>query len=287
MRFAFAGIDFLGDVFQVLVEKGWEPVKLFTRPCDNIYDFNDVTVGRARALKLPIQMSRIRPADLSDLEASGCEALVVAGYPWLITGWEQHLRYAVNFHPSPLPVGRGPYPLFTAILDGAPHWGMSVHALSPTFDTGAIVAQDRFDLSPDETHDMLLAKCQMAAKRLAATLAADFPRLWSEATPQGEGSYWPRITQAQRTLDWTQDVADVLRTVRAFGSIEAIAQVGSTRLYVWQATGWVAAHRLTPGTLVHKHRRHLVMAVRDGLVQLTGWSALAPEVAREAGRSPR
>ena len=78
MRFAFAGIDFLGDVFQTLIDKGWEPVKLFTRPCDNVYDFNDVTVARARSLRLPVQTSRIRTADLAALKASGCEALVVA-----------------------------------------------------------------------------------------------------------------------------------------------------------------------------------------------------------------
>ena len=61
MRFAFAGIDFLGDVFETLLGQGWEPVKLFSRPCDRIYDFNDVTVARARALKIPVQLSRIRP----------------------------------------------------------------------------------------------------------------------------------------------------------------------------------------------------------------------------------
>jgi methionyl-tRNA formyltransferase len=38
MRFAFAGIDFLGDVFEALIAKGWEPVKLFSRPCDSVYD---------------------------------------------------------------------------------------------------------------------------------------------------------------------------------------------------------------------------------------------------------
>ncbi|HEY8383034.1 MAG TPA: formyltransferase family protein [Microvirga sp.] len=284
MRFAFAGIDFLGDVFQTLIERGWEPVKLFTRPCDNIYDFNDATVARARALRLPIQMSRIRPADLAGLKSLGCEALVVAGYPWLVKDWEPHVPYAVNFHPSPLPEGRGPYPLFQAILDGAPRWGMSVHALAPSFDTGPIVAQDLFDIAPDETHDTLLAKCQMAAKRLSITLAADLPRLWAEAKPQTGGSYWPRVTEAQRTLAFTGTVAEVLRTIRAFGSIETLAQVGGKRLYVWQASGWTEAHRFTPGTLVHKHRRHLVVAVRDGFVQITGWSSLAPESARDSGR---
>lgn len=282
MRFAFAGIDFLGDVFETLLAKGWEPVKLFSRPCDGIYDFNDVTVARARSLKIPVQMARLQPSDMAGLKASGCQALVVAGYPWLVRGWERYLPYALNFHPSPLPAGRGPYPLFQAILDEVSEWGVTAHALEPAFDTGPILAQTRFRLSPEETHDTLLAKCQMASQDVAAVLADSLPRLWQEARPQGAGSYWPRITQAQRTVDWNGNVRDVLRTLRAFGSIEAFAQIDSRYVYVWDAAGWQEQHRYRPGTLVHRHRKHLVIAARDGFVQVRGWSYYAPGPARGA-----
>jgi methionyl-tRNA formyltransferase len=280
MRFAFAGIDFLGDVFDTLIERGWQPVKLFSRPCDRLYDFNDVTVARARALKIPVQLTRMKPADLAALSALRCDALIVAGYPWLIGGWDAHLPYAVNFHPSPLPEGRGPYPLFQAILDRVPEWGMSAHVIDPTFDTGAIVAQRRFPLARDENHDLLLAKCQLAAKEIARSLADDLPRLWREAKPQGMGSYWPRVTAAQRNVDWTKNVDEVLRTIRAFGSIESFARIETRVVHVWEAAGWRQAHRQKPGTLVHRHRRHLVVAARDGFVQVTGWSAYPPGEAR-------
>jgi methionyl-tRNA formyltransferase len=282
MRFAFAGIDFLGDVFETLLAKGWEPVKLFSRPCDSIYDFNEVTLSRARGLRLPVQLSRIQPMDLASLKARKCDALIVAGYPWLIKGWEAYLPYAVNFHPSPLPFGRGPYPLFQAVLDAVPEWGVTAHALDPSFDTGPIVAQERFSLFPDEDHDTLLARCQMAAKRIAASLADDLPQLWAQAKPQGPGTYWPRMTQDQRTLDWSQGARQVLRTIRSFASIETFAQVDSRYIYVWEGNGWEEPHGYRPGTLVHKHRRHLVVAVRDGFVQLTGWSPYAPGEGRRS-----
>ncbi|MFC4173157.1 methionyl-tRNA formyltransferase [Microvirga sp. GCM10011540] len=277
MRFAFAGIDFLGDVFEALLAKGWEPVKLFSRPCDGIYDFNEVTIARARSYRVPIQMARISLADLASLRAMRCQALVVAGYPWLVKGWEPYLPYALNFHPSPLPVGRGPYPLFQAILEDREEWGVTAHVLEPSFDTGAIIAQERFPLSPNENHDLLLARCQMAARRIAGSLAEELPRLWAEAKPQGEGSYWPRMTQAERTLDWTKSVREVLRTMRTFGSIETFAKVDSRFIYVWEGGGWEERHGYKPGTLVHRHRRHLVVAVSDGFVQLTGWSPYAPK----------
>jgi len=280
MRFAFAGIDFLGDVFRALLDRGWTPLKLFSRPCDGVYDFNTVTSSWARAVGVPVQMSRIGPADLAGLNRLGCEVLVVAGYPWLIKGWERFIPYAINFHPSPLPEGRGPYPLFQAILEQRDSWGMTAHALAPAFDTGPIVAQRSFALSPVETHDTLLAKCQMAAKALADEITVDLPGLWRGASPQGPGSYWPRVAQVQRTLRWDAGVAEILRTIRAFGSIEVFAQVASTWTYVWQAEGWVESHRHRPGTLVHRHQRHLVIAARDGYILLTGWSAQAAEKRR-------
>lgn len=282
--FAFAGIDFLGGAFDAFVKAGWRPLKLFTRPCDGIYDSNDVIVARARRLKLPIQLSRIAEDDLRELAGQGCDALVVAGYPWLVTGWRGRISYALNLHPSPLPVGRGPYPLFRAVLDEFQTWGVTAHVLDERFDTGDVLASETFPLDPGESHETLLAKCQMACARLAGRVAADLPALWPAARPQDDGSYWPRATDADRTLDWTRPVPDILRRVRAFGAIETIARVNGKRLFVHAANGWIEPHRATPGSLVHAHRRHMVVAARDGYIQLTGWSPLSLAEARESGR---
>ncbi|WP_128563672.1 methionyl-tRNA formyltransferase [Methylobacterium crusticola] len=279
MKFAFAGIDFLGGVFEALATAGWQPIKLFTRPCDGIYDHNEMVVAQARRHRLPIQLSRIRAGDIEALSAEHGRdwVLVVAGYPWLITGWPGRVRYALNLHPSPLPDGRGPYPLFRAILDSYETWGVTAHVLAEEgFDTGDILAQDLFSLSAAETHETLLARCQMAALRLArGPIARELPARWRAAEPQGDGAYWPRVTDADRTLDFRQGVEDVLRRVRAFGAIETLARVGDTRMFVVAADGWTEPHRHAPGTVVHRHRRHLVVAARDGYVQITRWSTIS------------
>ncbi|KQS77552.1 formyl transferase [Methylobacterium sp. Leaf361] len=287
MKFAFAGIDFLGGVFEGLLDAGWTPVKLFTRPCDGVYDHNEVVVARARSLRLPIQLSRIRERDIEVLQAEHGRdwALVVAGYPWLIKGWKGRAAYGLNFHPSPLPTGRGPYPLFRAVLDRYETWGVTAHVLADGFDTGDILAQEIFALSPRESHETLLAKCQMAARRLAAgPLGRDLPNRWRRSEPQGDGSYWPRATDADRTLDFRQDVETVLRRVRAFGTVETIARLGDARVYVAEAQGWQERHAHTPGAVVHRHRRHVVVAALDGYVQLTRWSPVPLAEAGQIGR---
>ncbi|TVR11364.1 MAG: formyl transferase [Salinarimonadaceae bacterium] len=284
MRFAYAGIDMLGTAFDTLVAAGWTPVKLFTRPCDGIVDFNDRVVATAARFRTPIQLSRLMPQDFEGLAREGVECLVVAGYPWLVTGWKGVLPYALNIHPSPLPEGRGPYPLMRALLEDRRSWGVTAHVLAPAFDTGAIIAQENFDLDVNETHDSLLTRCQLAAGTLARRLSQDLPQAWENATPQGEGSYWPRTTDAERTLDWSKGVEHVLRTVRAFGSLETIARFGDSQVFVQAASGWRQAHDHAPGALVLAYQRHLTIAASDGYVTLTGWSTMSRQQTRAMGR---
>jgi methionyl-tRNA formyltransferase len=288
VKFAFAGIDFLGCVFEALAASGWQPIKLFTRPCDGIYDQNDAVVALARRHRVPIQLSRIRVADIEALSAEHGRdwALVVAGYPWLITGWPGRVRYALNIHPSPLPDGRGPYPLFRAVLDSYESWGVTAHVLAEEgFDTGDILAQDLFPLSAAETHETLLSRCQLAAMRLArGPIARELPARWRSAEPQGDGAYWPRVSDLDRTLDWRQPVEAILRRVRAFGTIETLARVNDNRIFVQEANGWTEAHRHAPGTVVHAYRRQIVVAARDGYVQITRWSSIALADADKTGR---
>lgn len=284
MRFAFVGTDLFCDAFDVLVRAGWQPLKLFTHTCDRLLTHHDRIVETASRLKLPIQLSRLGAADLAALGDAGCDALIVGGYRWRIPAWEQHLRYAVNLHPSLLPEARGPYPLYRAILDGATSWGATAHALAPEFDAGPILAQERFTLSPDETHDSLLARCQLGVRRLATRLADRLPALWADARPQGEGSYWPLPDEQARTIDWSAGVADALRRVRAFGSVEAVARLGTSRVLVRAAHGWTEAHEHRPGALVHAYGRHVVVAVADGYVQLVGWSPVSREDCLHMGR---
>ena len=288
MKFAFAGIDFLDSVFDGLTDAGWEPIKLFTRPCDGVYDHNEVVLARARQRRVPIQLSRLLPGDIDALhQAHGRDwALVVAGYPWRVTGWQGRLRYALNVHPSPLPTGRGPYPLFRAILDGHERWGVTAHVLAEDgFDTGDLLAHEDFPIGGRETHETLLVKCRLAARRLAAgPIAREIGERWRRAEPQGDGSYWKRVTDADRTLDFRRDVDEVLRCVRAFGAIETIARLGEARVYVAEAEGWRERHGHAPGTVVHRYRRLTVVAARDGYVQLTRWSPLPLTEAGQIGR---
>ena len=130
MRFAITCVDRYIGVLDALLAAGWTPVKLFTVPLHSPLDSNRLVFEKARSLGIPAQVSRLEKDDLEDLARRGCQALIVASYDWRIGDWRPYLPHAVNFHPSPLPVGRGPYPAVRAILDGFENWGVSCIAWS-------------------------------------------------------------------------------------------------------------------------------------------------------------
>ena len=274
MRFAITATDRYLEIFRTLVERGWTPLKVFTTAVDNRVHRNKAVIDFARALHLDVQISRLSDDNLRDLADKGCEALVVASYGWRIGDWRRHLRYAVNFHPSPLPRGRGPYPQPAAILEQAVTWGVACHKLEHRFDSGDVLQKCEFPLAPDEDFDSLDLKIQLTARRLCADVAAHFEEYWDAAVPQAGGSDHPMWSVEDRRLDFSQSVEQVLRRVRAFGPLECLAKIDSATLHVRRAVGWTELHSAPTGKVVYANGLSLVVAVADGFVGLTEWSLI-------------
>jgi methionyl-tRNA formyltransferase len=278
VRFAIATTDRYLDIFQGLVVRAWKPLKVFTCPVNNRLHSNSAVIDFARHLHVDVQISRLTDANLRELATMGCEALIVASYDWRIGDWRPYLKYAVNFHPAPLPRWRGAYPVPAAILEQATSWGVTCHKVEPEFDSGDILKASEFPLAPDEDHDSLKLRTERAASRLAADVAEHFVAYWSAAAAQtGRSRYYPKWTEAERRLDFTQSVASILRRVRAFGPLECLASVNNTVLFVRRAVGWAEAHELTPGTVAHVNSLSIVVAVADGYIGLTEWTLINPD----------
>jgi methionyl-tRNA formyltransferase len=277
MRFAITATDRYLGVFHALLERGWSAVKVFTTPVDGRLHHHGAVIALAQELGVPVQISRLTAEDISGLAAAGCEALIVASYRWRIPEWHGQLRYAVNFHPSPLPVGRGPYPVPAAILQQATHWGVSCHKLERDFDSGDLLQVHQFPLDAGEDHDSLDLKLQLAARRLAGDIAEHFVPYWDGAVPQGEGSYCPPWTLEDRRLDFEQTVAQILRRVRAFGRMECFADLNGARLFVRRAVGWQESHGARSGAIVHWNSLAMVVSAADGYIGLTEWSLIDPD----------
>ena len=238
MRFAITACDSSLGVFNGFLKAGWEPVKLFSFSTQGSLDSNHMAMELAQSKRINVQLSRMTEDDLRDLGESGCDVLIVAGYKWRIGDWRPYLKYAVNFHPSPLPEARGPYPIVRAILENRKSWAVTCHQLAPDFDTGDILAAETFQLNDSECHESLSLKIQMASVRLADRVANNFLALWNQAIPQGTGNYWPNLRQEELTINFSDSVDTIMRHDPGLGFARELG------LYQWsldlcQTRGWL------------------------------------------------
>ncbi|MFI4939853.1 MAG: formyltransferase family protein [Burkholderiales bacterium] len=281
MRFAITGCDRYLNVFEEFLRAGWEPVKLFSVPATNLLDANSRITRMAERRGMDVQLSRMKEEDLRDLRDRGCEALIVASYNWRIGNWFPYFNYAVNFHPSPLPLARGPYPMVRAILEDRRSWAVTCHKLEPEFDSGDILDAESFDLHAQECHESLNLKLQMASGRLARRVAKNFSSLWEQAQPQGPGEYWPCFTVQERSVDFADPVEAILRRIRAFGSLECYAVANGEQIYIRRAIGWTEPHNNQPNTVAHVDNHTMVIAAKDGYIALLEWGLIPAPASQE------
>ena len=275
MNFAIATNDGYQCVLEAFLGAGWDLQKLFVSP-ESWMSSNKQVIARALELGANVQHSPITSYDLTDLGQRGCATLIIAAYDWKIPGWRPDLKYAVNFHPSPLPEGRGPYPLVRAILEGRSSWAVTCHLLNERFDEGDILDAEYFDIDSDECHESLRLKTQMAAGRLAGRVVKEFEVLCNSTKPQGPGSYWVRWSEQDRTIDFTQPIEVIMRQIRAFGDLECVATINEAKVYIHRAKGWHAFHSARTGAVVHASNLALVVAAGDGFIAITEWSFNPP-----------
>ena len=94
------------------------------------------------------------------IDASGAEAVVLAGFMRVLTG-EFVQRYTgrmLNIHPSLLPLYRGLRTHQRALDDGQATHGASVHFVTPELDGGPVIKQGRIRIGPEDTADSLAAR---------------------------------------------------------------------------------------------------------------------------------
>ena len=75
-------------------------------------------------------------------------------------------RGVINLHGAPLPEMRGSMCECAAILEGASHFGASLHLMDGGVDTGAILCVERFEIAPDATAGALLREANCKGLKL-------------------------------------------------------------------------------------------------------------------------
>ena len=212
------------------------------------------------------------------------DLIISGGFPWRIPADVLALPRlgAINFHDALLPRHRGPNATGWAFRMGDAETGLTIHRLTPEFDTGPVLAQARVPITDDDNSSTLIAKLvdrapellRQALERVARGEEGDLQDE-SQATEAG------LFEDTWRIIDWSQPAWTIHNQVRgwvgfrdipagALGEIDGeTLQITKTRLV---ADGPTKQGPAPPGTVVRRDGGALVVQCGDGAIEILTWT---------------
>lgn len=176
----------------------------------------------ARDMAIPVfQPHSLRPEVVrQELAALQPEVIVVAAYGKLLPPEALAIppHGCLNLHPSLLPKYRGPSPVATAIMEGAPTSGVTLMLLDAGMDSGPILAQREWALTGLETAADLTDTLFGLGTQLLRDSLAPWVSGQLAAQPQDDtqATLTRKLERADGIADWRQSAAVLERRGRAF-----------------------------------------------------------------------
>lgn len=182
----------------------------------------------------------------------------------------------IIIHPGP--VGdRGPSALDYAIMDRAPVWGVTALQATRKFDSGPVWAHREFPMPAEPIRKSALYNGPVADAAIAcilevidkATDSGYVPTpLEAIGRPVPGTRSRPAMTQQIRAFSWSDPAAEIVRHIRAAdGSPGVRTQINGRKVHAFDAhLGDKLAAAITPGTVIGRHRNHLLVAAGDASV---------------------
>jgi len=229
------------------------------RPLDvQLAEVDGVNEGAGATL-----LAEVRPDVLAVVaygQLLGREALTVAPHG------------AINLHLSLLPRWRGAAPVQRAIAGGDAITGVTVMRMDEGLDTGPILNQLEEAIRPDDDAGALGMRLAKNGALLLVGVLRMLPQGGVPARKQDDGAATqaPKITAAERAIDWTRAPDEIVRWVRALAP-----QPGATATVRGEPVKVLAAaidhqglSEGAPGAIVAADERGVLVCASGGGVRL-------------------
>lgn len=179
----------------------------------------------------------------------------------------------VGFHPTMLPRGRGRAPVAWLVVDATPG-AANFFVMDAGTDSGPILVQEPFDVSPTDDAEQVTASLEQAIVR---ALDRWLPKLLAgEWNPQpqdeAQATYHGKRAPEDGWIDWTKSAHEIHALIRAAGRPHpgAYSYLKDRKLLVWRAE----LDRVTPfrgvigRVLLNDAHRGSLVQTGDGLIWL-------------------
>ncbi len=285
LRIVFMGTpEFAVPSLRRLVAEGYNVVGAVTVP--------DKPAGRgqklresevkvaARELGLPVlQPEKFRdPVFLNALQALQPDLGIVIAFKMLPEiVWAMPRLGTFNLHASLLPEYRGAAPINWAIINGERETGVTTFLLNHEIDKGAILAQERVAIAPDDNVGTLYERLMLlGAELVTATVdriaAGDCTPVEQMHFDESRLHPAPKIFKEDCRINWSQKGQRIVDFVRGLSPYPAAwtplykegSESGTAKIFAVHFEPGRTAER--PGTVETDNRTYLSVACTDGRI---------------------
>jgi methionyl-tRNA formyltransferase len=228
-----------------LAECGHVPVLVFTLPVEKQGRHSDFVDLGPLAQEIGAPLVRVddvnAPEAVEALRAAAPDLLLVIGWSRICGAEFRGVARmgTLGYHPTLLPKLRGRAALAWTILLDLKQSGGTLFWMDEGVDSGAIAAQESFDIPPGTTLPELMELQRAAQIKMIPPLFAKLDAGLRPAEPQDHRSatYTAIRRPADGEIDWTQGAEEIERLVRAVTRPfpGAFSRLGERDLLVWSA----------------------------------------------------
>lgn len=279
MRYVFLGNNERGCLcLEAVVKSGRHVVGVVTLPDEKQPGWSRNLAEVARHRNLPV----IQPVNINDrqsievLRAWQPDVMILAGYNQLLKKEMRSLAACecINLHASPLPFYRGAAPLNWMLIHGETKGGMSILRVDGGIDTGDILTQEFFDISPEDDYATLL---QLTLKKYPPLLLKTLEdieggRLNPRKQNPEEGSFFTKRYPEDGCIDWIHlSSRDVVNFVRALVTPcpGAFTMIKEHKIIIEKGRECERHYSGTPGRIAAHLKDGVVVICRDRGVLIT------------------
>jgi len=284
MRIVFVGCVEIGlKCLRQILRDGYEVSAVFTlakkyaRRTSGFIDFGPLAkqhgsrLHRIKDINAPVNVRRMHRHAPDLIVICGWQRLVSAeilGIPPMGT---------VGFHSSLLPKYRGRAPVNWALINGEKRTGVTMFFCDAKADTGDIIAQRAFPITPSDTCATVYEKsaraaCRLLHEYLPLLAVGKAPR---RRNPSAAHRFWPKRRPEDGLIDWNRSPRQVHDWIRAqtHPYPGAFTFFGGRKYHVWisHPNRCVAGVCAPPGTILRLTRdgSQFVVAVRGGILSVS------------------
>ncbi len=227
--------EFAAESLRKIYESGFNIVGVITAP--------DKPAGRGRKLSESdvkkyakrIGLNILQPTNLkhpdfiSELKKLNADLFVVVAFRMLPEAvWNMPPKGTINLHASLLPQYRGAAPINHAIMQGETETGVTTFFIQQEIDTGGIIAQEKVEITEQDTvgtlHDKLMfAGAELLLKTINSIFEDNYTIIEQDAVISNPENLKPapKIFKPDCRINWQNNCDDVYNFIRALNPYPA------------------------------------------------------------------